>query len=113
MVSSRVDGAAGDGAAGDGAAGDGAAGDGANGNLDTSTSGNGNRSTGRGGPEKGDAETVAAGGGAAERIDTELMRLAAILLVRAIAALLDTTIVNVALRTIGQDLHAPLGVVQW
>jgi len=41
------------------------------------------------------------------------MRLAAILLVGAIAALLDTTIVNVAIRTIGGDLHAPLGVVQW
>jgi EmrB/QacA subfamily drug resistance transporter len=49
----------------------------------------------------------------AGRIDPELMRLAAILLVGAIAALLDTTIVNVAIRTIGQDLHAPLGVVQW
>ena len=41
------------------------------------------------------------------------MRLAAILLVGAIAALLDTTIVNVAIRTIGQDLNAPLGTVQW
>ena len=41
------------------------------------------------------------------------MRFAAILLVGAIAALLDTTIVNVAIRTIGRDLHAPLGVVQW
>jgi len=46
-------------------------------------------------------------------MDPELMRLAAILLVGAIAALLDTTIVNVAIRTIGQDLHAPLGTVQW
>jgi MFS family permease len=46
-------------------------------------------------------------------MDPELMRLAAILLVGAIAALLDTTIVNVAIRTIGRDLHAPLGTVQW
>jgi EmrB/QacA subfamily drug resistance transporter len=46
-------------------------------------------------------------------MEPELMRLAAILLVGAIAALLDTTIVNVAIRTIGQDLHAPLGTVQW
>jgi len=53
------------------------------------------------------------GAAAAGRIDPELMRLAAILLVGAIAALLDTTIVNVAIRTIGRDLHAPLGVVQW
>jgi MFS family permease len=41
------------------------------------------------------------------------MRLAAVLLVGAIAALLDTTIVNVAIETIGRDLHAPLGEVQW
>ena len=41
------------------------------------------------------------------------MRLAAILLVGAMAALLDTTIVNVAIQTIGRDLHAPLGTVQW
>jgi hypothetical protein len=34
-------------------------------------------------------------------MDPELMRLAAILLVGAIAALLDTTIVNVAIRTSG------------
>ena len=56
------------------------------------------------------------GGGevtAAGKMDPELMRLAAILLVGAIAALLDTTIVNVAIRTIGGDLHAPLGTVQW
>src|SRR6266581_3961821 len=74
---------------------DGAAHEGANRNKD--------RSTGGDGPER----------GAAGRIDPELMRLAAILLVGAIAALLDTTIVNVAIRTIGRDLHAPLGVVQW
>jgi EmrB/QacA subfamily drug resistance transporter len=57
--------------------------------------------------------TKTRGAAAAGRIDPELMRLAAILLVGAIAALLDTTIVNVAIRTIGRDLHAPLGVVQW
>ena len=38
----------------------------------------------------------------AGRMDPELMRLAAILLVGAIAALLDTTIVNVAIHTIGR-----------
>jgi EmrB/QacA subfamily drug resistance transporter len=40
-------------------------------------------------------------------------RLAAVLLIGAIAALLDTTIVNVALHTISRDLHAPLTEVQW
>ena len=54
--------------------------------------------------------TAAAGG---ERLDPGLIKLAAVLLVGAIAALLDTTIVNVAIRTIGQDLNAPLGTVQW
>src|ERR1700761_3161738 len=54
--------------------------------------------------------TAAAGG---ERLDPGLIKLAAVLLVGAIAALLDTTIVNVALRTIGHDLHAPLAQVQW
>ena len=43
-----------------------------------------------------------------ERIDPELIKLAAMLLVGAIAALLDTTIVNVAIHTIGRDLNAPL-----
>ena len=50
---------------------------------------------------------------AAGKMDPGLMRLAAILLVGAMAALLDTTIVNVAIQTIGRDLHAPLGTVQW
>jgi EmrB/QacA subfamily drug resistance transporter len=48
-----------------------------------------------------------------ERIDPALIKLAAVLLVGAIAALLDTTIVNVAIQTIGRDLHAPLSEVQW
>jgi len=28
-------------------------------------------------------------------------------------AVLDTTIVNVALDTLSSDLHAPLGTIQW
>jgi EmrB/QacA subfamily drug resistance transporter len=107
---------------------DGATHQGANGNGDRSTGGGGpdRGEAGRGAAEKGTGGTAAAGSGpggvtgsgtggaaAAGRIDPELMRLAAILLVGAIAALLDTTIVNVAIRTIGRDLHAPLGVVQW
>ncbi|HEY7429312.1 MAG TPA: DHA2 family efflux MFS transporter permease subunit [Streptosporangiaceae bacterium] len=47
------------------------------------------------------------------RLDPELTRLALVLLVGAIAALLDTTVVNVSLATIGQDLGAPLSTVQW
>ena len=30
-----------------------------------------------------------------------------------IMAVLDTTIVNVALDTLSSDLHAPLGTIQW
>jgi EmrB/QacA subfamily drug resistance transporter len=60
-------------------------------------------------------DTADAEGGAAapDRSDRELIKLAMIMLVGAIAALLDTTIVNVAIRTIGHDLHAPLSEVQW
>ena len=74
---------------------------------DRRTSGDRGTSGVRGGDGDADGRVTAAG-----RMEPELMRLAAILLVGAIAALLDTTIVNVAIRAIGQDLHAPLGTVQ-
>jgi EmrB/QacA subfamily drug resistance transporter len=61
--------------------------------------------------QTGDDRTAVTAG--SDRIDPELLKLAAVLLVGAIAALLDTTIVNVAIRTIGRDLHAPLAEVQW
>jgi EmrB/QacA subfamily drug resistance transporter len=61
--------------------------------------------------QTGDDRTAVTAG--PDRIDPELLKLAAVLLVGAIAALLDTTIVNVAIRTIGRDLHAPLAEVQW
>jgi EmrB/QacA subfamily drug resistance transporter len=48
-----------------------------------------------------------------DRIDPQLLKLAAVMLVGAIAALLDTTVVNVAIHTISRDLHAPLSQVQW
>ena len=59
------------------------------------------------------AGTGGAGEPGEERIDPGLIKLAAVLLVGSIAALLDTTIVNVAIHTIGRDLHAPLAEVQW
>src|ERR1041385_6048430 len=83
-----------------------------NGNAHESSGGTGDHGTdenrGISQDRGGDGRAAAAG-----RMDPELMRLAAILLVGAIAALLDTTIVNVAIRTIEQDLRAPLGMVQW
>ncbi len=49
----------------------------------------------------------------AERLDPALLRIAGILVLGAIAPLLDSTIVNVAIRTLGRDLHAPVSTVQW
>ncbi len=48
-----------------------------------------------------------------EKLDPKVIKLAVVLLTGAIAALLDTTVVNVALKTIGADLHAPLAQTQW
>jgi EmrB/QacA subfamily drug resistance transporter len=48
-----------------------------------------------------------------EKLDPKVIKLAFVLLTGAIAALLDTTVVNVALKTIGADLHAPLAQTQW
>jgi len=47
------------------------------------------------------------------RLDPALIRLAAILLTGAIAPFLDTTIVNVAIESIGRGLHASVDTVQW
>jgi EmrB/QacA subfamily drug resistance transporter len=48
-----------------------------------------------------------------QRLDPAVKRLAGVLLVGAIAALLDTTVVNVALDKIGTGLHTSLTQVQW
>ena len=47
------------------------------------------------------------------KIDPAVLRLAAVMIVGAAAGLLDTTIVNVAIKTIAGDLHASLTQVQW
>jgi EmrB/QacA subfamily drug resistance transporter len=47
------------------------------------------------------------------RLDPKVVRLAAILVVGALAPLLDSTIVNVAIPTLGRDLHAAVAAVQW
>lgn len=59
------------------------------------------------------APTVAAAGPAPGRLDPALVRLIVVLLTGAIPALLDTAIVNVAVHTIGRDLHASVSSVQW
>jgi EmrB/QacA subfamily drug resistance transporter len=48
-----------------------------------------------------------------ERLDPALLRLIVILLLGAIPSLLDTTIVNVAIATIGRDLHSTVSAIQW
>jgi EmrB/QacA subfamily drug resistance transporter len=48
-----------------------------------------------------------------DRLDPAVIKLALVMIVGAAAGLLDTTVVNVAIKTIGHDLHAPLASVQW
>jgi EmrB/QacA subfamily drug resistance transporter len=50
---------------------------------------------------------------AREKMDPALVRLIVILLGGAIPALLDTSIVNVAIHTIGVDLHTTVSSIQW
>jgi EmrB/QacA subfamily drug resistance transporter len=47
------------------------------------------------------------------KLDKAVIRLVAILLLGAIPSLLDTTIVNVAIDTIGRDLHVTVSAIQW
>jgi EmrB/QacA subfamily drug resistance transporter len=50
---------------------------------------------------------------AADRIDPALMRMASVLIFGAILALLDTTIVNVGIDSVGHALNSPLDTIQW
>ncbi|MGW0578140.1 MDR family MFS transporter [Streptomyces sp. NPDC002920] len=49
----------------------------------------------------------------AERLDPAVVRLAFVLVLGALAPLLDSTIVAVAIHTLGHDLSASTGAVQW
>jgi EmrB/QacA subfamily drug resistance transporter len=46
-------------------------------------------------------------------LDPALLKLAGIVLIGAVAVQLDATIVNVAIDTLGRDLHARLSTIQW
>jgi EmrB/QacA subfamily drug resistance transporter len=48
-----------------------------------------------------------------EKLDRSLVTLIVILLIGIIPSLLDSTIVNVAIATIGQDLHTTVSAIQW
>ena len=47
------------------------------------------------------------------KIDRAVWPLAAVVVVGSIMSILDTTIVNVALQTLSDDLDASIGTVQW
>jgi EmrB/QacA subfamily drug resistance transporter len=58
-------------------------------------------------------ETTAITKDKADRLDPAILKLAFVMIVGAAAGLLDTTIVNVAIKTIGHDMHTSLTSVQW
>src|SRR6202050_4890344 len=59
------------------------------------------------------ADQGTAAGPARERLDPAVVKLIVVLLTGAIPSLLDTSIVNVAVDTIGRDLHTTVPVIQW
>jgi len=46
-------------------------------------------------------------------LDRHVLSIAAVVVSGAVMSILDTTIVNIALRTLAEDLDAPLDAVQW
>jgi EmrB/QacA subfamily drug resistance transporter len=48
-----------------------------------------------------------------EKLDRAIVLVASVVVLGAIMSILDTTIVNVALATLGRELHAPLSTIQW
>src|SRR4051812_22655763 len=48
-----------------------------------------------------------------DRIDAYVWRIAAVVIVGAIMSILDTTVINVALATLGRDLHSSIADIQW
>src|SRR5437764_2852761 len=50
---------------------------------------------------------------ASDRIEGHVWRLAGVVLLGTVMSILDTTIVNVALATLGRDLHSSISEIQW
>jgi EmrB/QacA subfamily drug resistance transporter len=50
---------------------------------------------------------------AGDRIESHVWRIAGVVILGMIMSILDTTIVNVALRTLGHDLHSSISQIQW
>jgi EmrB/QacA subfamily drug resistance transporter len=64
-------------------------------------------------PQSAPPPSTAAAPAASQKMDPALVKLIVVLLLGAIPALLDTTIVNVAIDTIGRDLHTTVSSIQW
>src|SRR5438445_10396115 len=50
---------------------------------------------------------------ATERLDREILVLGAVVVIGTIMAILDATIVNVAIPTLGGDFHTSISTIQW
>ena len=50
---------------------------------------------------------------ASNKIDAYVWRISAVVIVGSIMSILDTTIVNVALATLGRELHSSIDQIQW
>src|SRR3979490_1492192 len=50
---------------------------------------------------------------ASDRIEPYVWKIAGVVILGMIMSILDTTIVNVALHTLGHELHSPISQVQW
>src|SRR5471030_1158322 len=50
---------------------------------------------------------------ATDRIDAYVWRISAVVIIGSIMSILDTTIVNVALATLGRELHSTISQIQW
>src|SRR6266550_690752 len=50
---------------------------------------------------------------ASDRIEPYVWKIAGVVILGMIMSILDTTIVNVALRTLGRDLHSSISQIQW
>lgn len=57
--------------------------------------------------------SAAASPAAGDRIERHVWVVAGVVILGMIMSILDTTIVNVALHTLGRDLHAPISQIQW
>ncbi|HEV2923385.1 MAG TPA: DHA2 family efflux MFS transporter permease subunit [Solirubrobacteraceae bacterium] len=55
----------------------------------------------------------ASGPAASDRIEPYVWRVAGVVILGMLMSILDTTIVNVALRTLGHDLHSSISQIQW